>query len=454
MYDVFEKAGHSLFLVGGAVRDRLLGIPQSDVDYATDAQPGAVIDILSDTGIKVIPTGIRYGTVTAIYPGTHGKAEITTFRSSEVYRRGSRFPSVEFGGTITQDLKRRDFTINAMAIDSSGKLIDPCGGKRDLEKKLIDTPGNPDTAFLDDPLRILRAYRFAAKLGFSIAERVRQSARNFSTELSTISAERKYKEFTGILTVEQGERTVEALSMMKQDGVLLKVVPELEHLFVIDGLKQGRYHTGDAWHHTLEVVSQVPPVAVLRWAALLHDSAKGLVRYVDENGEPHFHGHERLAEKIANSVAERLRFSRVDKRALSVLVKNHMRPILYRSNWKNSAVRRLMRDVDDQIENLFVLAEADIKAHTGEYVEKSLKSLQELKERVSRQNMGRIIPAEMGQNLHAMGFEGPVIGTILRMLEEMTDDGILPANPTVDQCFSALWDKQSKMLKESEQSSS
>ncbi|MCD4708245.1 MAG: CCA tRNA nucleotidyltransferase [Candidatus Sabulitectum sp.] len=432
------------------MRDRMLEIPSGDMDYATDASPGDVIDFLSETGIKVIPTGVRYGTITVISPETHEKAEITTFRSSEIYRRGSRFPTVEFGGTIQKDLKRRDFTINAMAIDSKGELIDPCGGMKDLENKLIDTPGDPDSAFLDDPLRILRAYRFAAKLGFTIAERVRHSARNFSPELATISAERKYKEITGLLVVGNGERAAEALSMMKYDGVLLKVLPELEHLFVIDGLKQGKYHTGDAWHHTLDVVAKVPPVTLLRWAALLHDSAKGLVRKIDDAGEPHFHGHEVQGEKIANSVAERLRFSRADKRALGVLVRNHMRPVLYRSEWKNSSVRRLIRDVGDQLENLFLLAEADIKTHNPEYISRYLESLRELRNRSAEQIRGRILPADMGQNLQAMGFEGPVIGTILRMLEDMTADGILPENPTVDQCFSALWDNQSKMLNESE----
>ncbi|MCK5841652.1 MAG: HD domain-containing protein [Candidatus Sabulitectum sp.] len=450
MFDIFKEAGYSLYLVGGAVRDRFLGVSPGDMDYATDASPVDVIDFLTETGIKVIPTGIRYGTVTAISPETHEKAEITTFRCSEVYRRGSRFPSVEFGGSIQEDLKRRDFTINAMAIDSSGELIDPCGGMKDLKKKVIDTPGEPDEAFLDDPLRILRAYRFAAKLGFSIAERVRQSARTFSEELASISPERKYKEITGLLAVKDGRRAAEALSLMKQDGVLLKVIPELEHLFVIDGLKQGKYHTGDAWQHTLDVVAQVPPVAILRWAALLHDSGKGLVRQIDEHGEPHFNGHEVQGEEIVNSVTERLRFSRADKKALAVLVRNHMRPVLYRSEWGNSAVRRLMRDAGDQMENLFILAEADIKAHKPDYVGRSLKALEELRERAAGQICGRILPAEMGQNLQAMGFEGPVIGTILRMLEDMAADGILPENPTVDQCFSALWDRQTRMLNESE----
>ncbi len=453
MFDIFEKAGHKLFLVGGAVRDRMLGVSPGDMDYATDASPGDVIDFLAETGIKVIPTGIRYGTVTAIYPVTHEKAEITTFRSSEIYRRGSRFPVVEFGGSIEDDLTRRDFTINAMAIDSNGELIDPCGGMKDLERRVIDTPGNPEKAFLDDPLRILRAYRFAARLGFSIADRVRQAARDFSFELVSISAERKYKEMTDILLVNDGRRTTEALAMMKQDGVLLKIVPELEHLFVIDGLKQGKYHTGDAWNHTLDVVAQVPPVAILRWAALLHDSAKGLVREIDEAGEPHFHGHELRGEEIVHSVTERLRFSRVDKKALSILVKNHMRPVLYNGDWKNSAVRRLMRDVGDQLENLLILAESDIRAHKPDYVVNSLESLSELRDRIACQSKGRIIPVEMGQHLQAMGFEGPVIGKILMMLEDMATDGVLSKNPTVDQCFSALWDNQSRMLKKSENKS-
>jgi len=446
MFDLFEKAGHSLFLVGGSVRDRMLGLAPGDLDYATDALPGDVADILSETGIKIIPTGLAFGTVTAIDPRTHEKAEITTFRSSEIYRRGSRHPRVQFGKSIEDDLLRRDFTINAMAIDSRGELIDPCGGLNDIHRGIIDTPGDPDSAFTDDPLRILRAYRFAAKLGFTIAERVRKSARNYSLELSTISVERKYKELTGILSADDGRRSADALSLMKQDGVLMRVLPELENLFVIDGLKQGKYHCSDAWQHTLEVVAQVPPIAVLRWAALLHDSAKGLVRTVDAEGEPHFYGHEIEGEKIAYSVSERLHFSRADRRALGVLVRNHMAPVQYRPEWGNSAVKKLMRNASDQLSNLFLLAEADTKAHAPAFLKQSLDSLTELIGRTRMLDTGRIIPPEIGQNLTAMGFEGPVIGRVISMLEDMAADGILPENPTVDQCFTALWDRQSKLL--------
>jgi poly(A) polymerase len=453
LYSVFEKAGYSLFLVGGSVRDELLGLPPGDLDYATDALPGDAADILSEKGIKTIPTGALFGTVTAFDANTQEKFEITTFRSKEIYRRGSRHPRVEFGKSIEDDLYRRDFTINAMAKNSKGELIDPCGGLRDIERRLIDTPCNPDSAFMDDPLRILRAYRFAAKLGFTISERVRKSARNYSLELSTISAERKYKELTGLLTADCGQKSADALSMMKQDGVLMRVLPELENLFVIDGLKQGRYHRSDAWQHTLDVVAHVPPIAVLRWAALLHDSAKGLVRTVDAEGEPHFYGHDIEGEKIADSVSERLRFSRADKRALCVLVRNHMSPVQYRPEWGNSAVKRLMRNASDQLANLFLLAEADINAHSEDFVKQSLGFLGELQERTAKLDTGRIIPPQIGQNLLAMGFEGPVIGRVISILEDMAADGLLPENPTVDQCFSALWDKQSKILNNTDGSS-
>lgn len=442
MFDIFKKAGYSLFLVGGAVRDQMLGISPGDMDYATDARPADVIALLTEAGIKVIPTGIRYGTVTAVCPKTNEKSEITTFRSTEVYRRGSRRPSVKFGDSIDDDLKRRDFTVNAMAVDCCGVLIDPCRGMDDLKNRVLDTPGCPDSAFLDDPLRILRAYRFAAKLGFTIAERVRRSARNNSQELAVVSSERKYKEMTGILAAESGERVAEVLDMMKADGVLLKIIPELEYLFGIDGLKQGKFHTGDAWHHTLDVVAQIPAVALLRWAALLHDSAKGLVRQLDEDGNPHFYGHEIHGEKIVNSVAERLRFSRADKKALTVLVRNHMRPVLYNSEWSNSAVRRLMRDAGEQLENLFVLAEADIKAHKVDYAIRSLKLLHELQARSAGQTIDRNLPVGIGQTLQITGFEGPAIGTILRMLEDMVADDVLPQNPTVEQCLSALRENQ------------
>ncbi len=259
MFDIFRNSEFSLFLVGGTVRDRLLGIPPGDCDYATDGRPQDVIDFLSEKGVKVIPTGVPFGTVTAIHPVTGQKAEITTFRASEVYRRGSRNPMVRFGDTIQEDLRRRDFTMNAMAMDEEGNVIDPFGGRKALAESVIDTPGNPNTSFSDDPLRILRAYRFAAKLGFRIAQRVRRAARDLSFELDTVSAERKYKEVTGLLASFDGTGVANALAMMKQDGVLMRVIPEMENLFVLDGLKQGKYHDSDAWHHTLGVVAEVPP---------------------------------------------------------------------------------------------------------------------------------------------------------------------------------------------------
>lgn len=442
MFDVFKNSRFKIYLVGGSVRDSLLGLEPGDTDYATDGEPGDIIDFLTVKGVKVIPTGVPFGTVTAIHPVTHEKAEITTFRCSEVYRRGSRNPMVRFGTTIQEDLSRRDFTINAMARDPEGLLIDPFGGSKALEERLIDTPVDPFSSFSDDPLRILRAYRFAAKLGFRIADRVRRAARDLSGELTTVSAERQYKELTGLLAAFDGTGVSASVHMMKEDGVLMKVVPELENLFVIDGLRQGRHHNMDAWHHTLKVVSEVPPVADLRWAALLHDAGKGLVRTTDAEGQPHFYGHEIRGEDLANSVAGRLRFSRAQRRAVALLVRNHMRPVLYSSKWSNSAVRRLMRDAGDQLENLLLLGEADIKAHTPEYAEEGMARLAELRERMASQDTGRIIPEEMGHRLSALGFEGPVIGRILGMLEDMAADGMLPEDPSVDQCFSALWDHQ------------
>ncbi len=444
MFDVFENSDYKLYLVGGSVRDRLMGITPGDTDYATDALPGDVIDFLSEAGVKVIPTGVPFGTVTAIHPVTGEKAEITTFRCAEIYHRGSRHPVVEFGTNIEEDLRRRDFTVNAMAMDSAGNIIDPFNGRKDLSEGILNTPGSPDESFTDDPLRILRAYRFAAKLGFAITPGVRRSARCFAGELAGISAERKCRELTGLLAAFDGTGVAISLSMMKEDGVLMKVIPELENLFILDGLNQGRYHDSDAWKHTLRVVEEVPPVAVLRWAALLHDAGKGLARKVDEKGEPHFNNHEIHSESLTAAVAERLKFSRVVKRDVSLLVKNHMRPVLYNSQWSNSAVRRLMRNAGDQLENLLLLAEADIRAHKPDSVEEALDRLEELRSRIAGQDTGRIIPREMGHRLSALGFEGPVIGRILSMLEDMAADGILPENPTEDQCFSALWETQIK----------
>lgn len=442
MFDIFKGSRFKLYLVGGSVRDRLLGMTPVDHDYATDGKPHDIIDFLTERGIKVIPTGVAFGTVTAIHPATGEKAEITTFRSAETYRRGSRHPIVAFGRTIEEDLQRRDFTMNAMAIDADGRLIDPFDGSTAIEQRIIDTPGDPNSSFIDDPLRILRAYRFSAKLGFLIARRIRRAARNLADELSVVSAERKYRELTGLLVSESGKAAADALDMMKRDGVLMRVLPELENMFVIDGLKQGKYHHLDAWQHTLKVLENVPPQATVRWAALLHDAAKGLVRTTDDSGEPHFHRHEIVGETLVNSIADRLRFPRSKRKTVAFLVRNHMRPVLYRKDWGNSAVRRLIRDSGDQLENLLLLAEADILAHEESYVRHGLEGLEELRGRILDQDPGRIIPADMGHRLSALGFEGPVIGRILDRLEDMAADGLLPEDPTVDQCFSALWEYQ------------
>jgi tRNA nucleotidyltransferase/poly(A) polymerase len=442
MYELFRKAGFELFLVGGSVRDRILGLAPGDVDYATNAKPAEVVDLLSEAGVKVIPTGIPYGTVTAIHPVSGEKAEITTFRALEFYRAGSRNPKVEFGSSIEEDLRRRDFTLNAMAMNEEGRLTDPCGGMDAIRNRIIDTPGEPEDSFMDDPLRILRAYRFSAKLGFHMADRVRRAARSKAVLLDTVSAERKYGELNGLLACPDGEAVARTIGFMKADGVLGTVIPELQSLFTIDGLKQGKYHQHDAWEHTRRVVASVPPLAILRWAALLHDSGKGLARRTDIEGVPHFHGHEVKSEGIAEAVAARLRFSRADSRALSTLVRNHMRPLLYTPEWSNSAVKRLMRDAGDQLNNLLLLAEADVAARASEQVQEGIQRLSSLRERIEEQVPGRIIPAEVGQRLMALGFEGPVIGRILDMLEDMAADGAIPREPTVDQCFSALWESQ------------
>ncbi len=446
MFDIFNNAGYQLFLVGGAVRDKLLGIPAGDLDYATDATSADVIDLLSEHGIKVIPTGVRFGTVTAISSQTNEKIEITTFRKKEEYPRKSRFPSVIFGDSIHEDLIRRDFKINAMALCSDGKLIDPYGGQEDLKKKIIDTPRDPYSAFIDDPLRILRAYRFAAKLGFSIADHVRDAVRATASELSTISAERKYKELTGLIVVPDGKKVSATLTLMKEDGVLTEVLPELKGLVSLEGVKQGKYHYADAWQHTLDVIANIPPIAILRWAALLHDAGKALTYSVDDNGESHFYKHEQEGELLAESVANRLRFSKVDRQNLCLLVRNHMRPIFYKSDWGNSAVKRLMSDMHGEIENLLLLAEADAKAHKPEFVPDALLQLKKLRKRISEQKIGRILPIEMGKQLAVVGFEGPIIGKILQQLEDMVIDGTLPENPTIDQCFTALWDNQLDQL--------
>lgn len=379
--DAFRRAGKPLYLVGGAVRDQLRSVASKDLDFATGAPPAQTKDILRRAGFPVIPLGEAFGTIATLLPdgaGERRQVEITTFRTAESYRKGSRHPRVSFGTSIEQDLGRRDFTINAMAFDDQDRLIDPFGGEAHLQAKLLVTPAPAAEIFTDDPLRMLRAARFVSQLGFTPAASVRDAVEARAGDLLTVSRERWKQELDKLLT---GEFATAGLSFAAQTRLLSFLLPELHAMLLLTGKPQGRYHSKDIWEHTLKVVEGAPRRAPLRWAALLHDVAKPQTR-TEKDGEVHFLHHAELGAELFDGIAERLRFGREERRRTRFLIFAHLRPNLYQRTWSDSAVRRLAEDAGEYLEDLLALSKADITSSNPNRVAQGLRNVNELAFRI------------------------------------------------------------------------
>ncbi len=421
IYEIFGKEKVEIYLVGGAVRDTLRGEEIKDIDFATPVEPPRIKKILNGAGIRTYPVGWEFGTVGAVIGGK--EVHITTYRRKEKYKPGDRKPEVEFGGSIEEDLRRRDFTINAMALTPEGKLIDPFGGREDLEKGIIRTPQDPDDSFQDDPLRMLRAFRFQSQLGFKIEKNTFDSIKRNAFRVMILSKERIQMEMNKLLVGKFVEKAL--LNLM--NSTLLNYF--LYELYPLKDLHQSiQEHHKDVWKHTVRVVGNTPPEEVLRWAALLHDIAKPYVRSV-EQGEIHFYRHEDLGAEMAFHILTRLKFPKKMVKEVAFLVAKHMRPALYRSEWTDSAVRRFIREMGERLEKVMTLAKADITSYRPERVRERLRLLEELSSRVERLLSVREVTCPVN------GFEimerfslspGPLIGKIKSLLLEGILNGELP----------------------------
>ncbi|MCX7624582.1 MAG: CCA tRNA nucleotidyltransferase [Thermomicrobium sp.] len=348
----FTAAGHELYLVGGVVRDLLLGRPVTDLDYTTSAQPEETKRLGQAAGADSIYTvGEAFGTIGLVFAGV--VVEITTYRT-EWYPTADRRPAVRFGRSLLEDLARRDFTVNAMAVHAvTGELVDPYGGLRDLERRVIRAVGDPRERFREDPLRMLRAARFAAQLGFDVETETREAMRELAAELQRVSVERIAMELDRLLVAPEPDR---GLEFLRETGLLPFVLPELVPL--AEDVADRRHK--DVWRHTLLVVRQSPPRLAVRWAALLHDAAKPMTRTVDEQGEVHFFGHEVKGAELARKALRRLRQEKALVERVARLVELHLRPAAYDETWTDSAVRRLMVEAGDLLEDLLDLVAADV----------------------------------------------------------------------------------------------
>ena len=382
----FETAGHRLALVGGPVRDALLGRLGNDLDFATDAKPQQTKALLSGWADAVWETGIDFGTIGA-RRGDH-IVEITTYRS-DVYVDHSRKPEVQYGDNIEGDLHRRDFTVNAMAVELTGtpEFIDPFNGVNDLHAKLLRTPTTPEESFSDDPLRMMRAARFAAQLGFDVAPEVLQAMAAMRHRIEIISAERVRDELVKLI---MSDRPRIGLELLVQTGIADDVLPELPAL----RLEIDEHHRHkDVYQHSLIVLEQAieledrlgGPDLVNRLAALLHDIGKPKTRQLLPGGGVSFYHHDVVGAKLAKKRLKELRFDNETIESVALLIELHLRFHGYGSGeWTDSAVRRYVRDAGDQLERLHILTRSDCTTRNQRKAEMLARTYDSLEERIAK----------------------------------------------------------------------
>ena len=383
----FKEKGFRLALVGGPVRDAILGRLGNDLDFTTDAHPHETKKILKEWADNVWDTGIVFGTVAGKRDET--TVEVTTYRT-EKYEESSRKPDVEFGDTIEGDLSRRDFTVNAMALElttEKPEFIDPFGGIEDLTKRILRTPASAEQSFSDDPLRMMRAARFAAQLNFEIDESVISAMQSMASRISIISAERVREEFVKLL-MSSNPRL--GITILVDTGLAALVLPEIPKLRLeIDE----HHHHKDVYEHSITVLEQAisqeerlgGPNLVIRLAALLHDIGKPKTRNLIEGGGVSFHHHEVVGARLSKARMKALRFDNDTIEAVETLVALHLRFHGYgEGEWTDSAVRRYVRDAGDLLGHLHVLTRADCTTRNAKKAERLARTYDDLENRIAK----------------------------------------------------------------------
>ena len=427
----FKTAGHTLALVGGPVRDAILGRLGNDLDFTTSARPDASKAILSAWADAVWDQGAKFGTIAA--KKDEITVEVTTHRS-DVYDPNSRKPDVDFGDSILGDLGRRDFTVNAMALElttASPEFIDPFDGVSDLAQRILRTPGKATDSFSDDPLRMMRAARFMSQLDFTVSPDVVEAMSEMADRISIISAERVHDELIKTLMSDQPRR---GLALLVDTGIAQLILPELPLLKLeIDE----HHHHKDVYEHTLTVLEQAialedrlgGPNLVIRLAALLHDIGKPKTRELIPGGGVSFHHHEVVGARMAKNRLKALRFDNETIEAVNTLVFLHLRFHGYGSGeWTDSAVRRYVRDAGDLLPYLHVLTRADCTTRNAKKAATLAATYDSLEERIATlqeaEELGKIRPDLDGnQIMEILGVKpSPLIGKAYAHLLELRLD--------------------------------
>ncbi|TJZ80089.1 CCA tRNA nucleotidyltransferase [Rhodococcus oryzae] len=426
----FAAAGHELYLVGGSVRDAVLGRLGTDLDFTTDARPEQVQAILKGWADNQWDTGIAFGTISAAKGDQ--QIEITTFRT-DAYDGVTRNPEVVYGTSLEEDLVRRDFTVNAMAVrigaDGSQDFTDPLGGMDALLDGVLDTPAAPEISFNDDPLRMLRAARFVSQLGFALAPRVHQAIVDMAGQIDRITAERVRAELDKLIL---GEFAIDGINVMCETGLADRVIPEIPKMKLeIDEHHQHK----DVYQHSLTVLQQAidledgDPDLVLRWAALLHDIGKPDTKRNEPAGGVSFHHHEVVGAKMVRKRMRALKYSKQMVDDVGQLVFLHLRFHGYgEGQWTDSAVRRYVTDAGELLPRLHKLVRADCTTRNKRRAAKLQATYDDLEQRIARiaeqEDLGRVRPDLDGNAImKLLGIPaGPEVGKAWTFLKELRLD--------------------------------
>jgi poly(A) polymerase len=433
----FVDAGHELSLVGGPVRDLFLGRVSPDLDFTTDARPDQTLALIRKWADNFWEIGRAFGTIGMRKSGY--QIEITTYRA-EAYDPESRKPMVAFGSSLMDDLLRRDFTINAMALRlPSMELVDPFGGVRDLHASVLATPGAPETSFSDDPLRMMRAARFASQLGVAVRDDVKQAMTQMAERISIISAERIREELVKLVC---GAHPRVGIDLLVDTGLAEFVLPEVSAL----RLEADEHHRHkDVYQHSLQVLEQaaslktdsdgaVPgPDFVLRFAALMHDVGKPATRRFEPGGAVSFRHHDMVGSKLTKKRMKALRFDNDTIKAVARLVELHMRFYGYgEAGWSDSAVRRYVTDAGPLLERLHRLTRSDVTTRNQRKADRLSFAYDDLEARIAalreRESLEAVRPdLDGGQIMALLGLKpGPVVGKAYKyLLDQRMEHGPL-----------------------------
>jgi len=418
-----------LYLVGGIVRDKYLsGMPNEDIDIVIEGDAGNLASFLHETGIAdhAPVTYPRFGT--AMISVQERQVEMVGARK-ESYDRKSRKPNTQ-PGTLMDDILRRDFTINTLLENlHTGEVLDLTGKAfKDIEDKIIRTPLDPKVTFDDDPLRMMRAIRFAVRFGFEIDPANLDAILEDAPRLSIISGERIREELMKILA---SPNAIAGLELLRRTRLLDQFAPELAAMY---GVTQNIYHIYDVWTHTMKTIELIPAESgiMLKLAALLHDVGKPPTRSVDEDGNVHFYNHQRVGAEIARKVMHRLRFSNNQVDETAFLISMHLRVGEYDEGWTNAAVRRLIRDAGENLDDLIALTRADKSAANTAMPSVDLDALRVRIESVKTELAGKQMasPLDGREIIDLLGIQqGPQIGAIKTYLEnEIIEGNLLPGD--------------------------